>query len=246
MPLVHCSVINEIAWVNHGQIFCNYEIGSAIDIWCIEVSSQHSLADRFNELLSADEIKKASRYYREVDRQRFIVSRMALRLLLSKYADCPAKELIFYENVNKKPFLQNSHNGNVHFNISHSGDIILIAVANSDIGVDVEKIDKEFVFAEILEKNFSQEEIDFIKRSGFYHENFYLLWSRKESLLKATSKGIDDNLKNVPCLDGDYYVDQIVAGSNENWRVNSFTLSNEYAASIAYKVTSQQLHFFYF
>ena len=113
-----------------------------------------------------------------------------LRKLLAGYSNLAPDEIKFAEGLNKKPFAENANLSDLHFNISHSADIILIAISNSEIGVDVEKVDNSFSYEEILPHNFSDEEIDFIKNP----EDFYLLWTRKESLLKATAKGLDDDL----------------------------------------------------
>jgi len=77
-----------------------------------------------------------------------------------------------------------------------------LAVGDSDIGIDVEKIDPDFSYEDILATGFSVSEINLIKKSASPRSYFYLHWTRKEALTKATAKGLDDNLIAVPCLDG--------------------------------------------
>jgi len=54
----------------------------------------------------------------------------------------------------------------------------------------------------ILPTIFSDLEQDFVRNSSNPIEAFFLLWTRKESLLKASGIGITDNLVNVPSLNG--------------------------------------------
>ncbi len=58
-----------------------------------------------------------------------------------------------------KPFLLNS---NIHFNLSHSGDYIVLAVDENEIGVDIEKI---LPYSdEIAQKCFVFEEYQWLKQ----------------------------------------------------------------------------------
>ncbi|MBS1947347.1 MAG: 4'-phosphopantetheinyl transferase superfamily protein [Bacteroidetes bacterium] len=246
MPTVHCRVVNEVEWRNNGQMACCYETGLGADIWRISVSAHVDLIARHSNLLSSDEHKKAARYFQPRDRLTYTISRIALRLLLSGYAKYPAAGLEFSEGQNKKPFLRNSNACNLYYNISHSGGLVLIAVSGSDVGVDVEKMSPDFSFNEVLEKNFSMQEIDFIEKSASPYKNFYLLWTRKEALLKATSKGIGDALKSVPCLDGFHQPEGKIIGSDKNWEVNSFTIDGSYFGCVVCQPECGHLNFFNF
>lgn len=67
---------------------------------------------------------------------------------------------------------------------------------------------------------------------------------RKEALLKATSKGVDDDLPNVPSLDGLHDIKKEIIGSDESWAVSSFKIEDNYIGSIAYKSAQQKVVFF--
>jgi 4'-phosphopantetheinyl transferase len=133
----------------------------------------------------------------------------------------------------KKPTMQNGALGNWHYNISHSGDWILIAIARSGVGIDVEKMEDHFDYTGMLKRCFSLPEVRHLQ-SGFQaRDSFYLLWTRKEALLKATGIGLVEHLECIPCMDGAHMVDPGMIGSEEDWTVSSFVLDRRYVCSIA-------------
>ena len=240
MHSLQYSFMNDIVWNEYGNTDHQFPLSSNIDIWRIAVSPNLDLINRFQKTLSIDENARALRFHQQKDTQRFLISRIVLRNLLAGYSKQSPDKIQFAEGLNKKPFAENVNLADLHFNISHSGDLILIAIANSEIGVDVEKNDDNFSYKEILPQNFSDEEIRFIKKP----EDFYLLWTRKEALLKATAKGLDDDLPRVPSLDGIYNIKRGELGLNKNWIIKSFQVEKDYVGSIAYSSDKHALNFF--
>lgn len=88
---------------------------------------------------------------------------------------------------NGKPYLENC---SAYFSISHSGDYVLCALSEKEIGCDIEKI-KEYN-PRIPERFFTQKEI---RRLGDDNkELFTRLWTLKESILKKDGTGISGGL----------------------------------------------------
>ncbi|HXB45927.1 MAG TPA: 4'-phosphopantetheinyl transferase superfamily protein [Puia sp.] len=201
------------------------------------------MINRSGHILSEDEKARASHYRKPNDKQRFEVSRIALRFLLGKYANNEPENIEFVIGLNKKPFVQNLNARDLYYNVAHSADEILIAVSDADIGIDVERIDLDFAYSEILGQNFSLDEIGFINGATLPAESFYLLWTRKEALLKATSKGIDEDLPLVPSLDGTHTVDQKIIGSDKDFSLDSFRFAKNYVGSIAYPTGCENIRF---
>lgn len=79
-----------------------------------------------------------------------------------------------------------------YFNISHSGGVTILAIDKSNlIGVDIEYIKK--VEDDFVRHVCDDKEYKFIKNN----EDFYKIWTNKESLLKAIGTGIDKRLNEV-------------------------------------------------
>ncbi len=90
--------------------------------------------------LSSDELARAARFHFERDRTRFSVARAALREILAHYLGTSPAEIAFVYGDHGKPALAPPY-GDLRFNLSHSHDLALCAVARgSEVGVDVERI----------------------------------------------------------------------------------------------------------
>lgn len=89
------------------------------------------------------------------------------------------------KNKNGKPYLKNS---NLFFNISHKKDIIVIAVSDNEVGIDIEYIDKDKEIKKaLLNSFFSKNEINYIDNNI---ENFFEVFTKKESYIKMLGKRV--------------------------------------------------------
>jgi 4'-phosphopantetheinyl transferase len=232
--------LSDITWLNAAT--SDFLISNTIDVWRIKVSSNLSLLDSFLAIMQPGEIARANRYFKTDDKSRFIISRGALRNILGTYLNQLPQAIEFGQGTNKKPFVKNTGNTELHYNISHSGDWILLAISNSEVGVDTEFVNQSFAYKEVIQENFSTDEIGYINEK-LSTERFFMLWTRKEALTKATGKGLDDDLKLIPCLDGIHFSQSNVMAPAANWLVSSFELHEQYIASIAHNVTTTKIKF---
>ncbi len=142
-------------------------------------------------LLSTDERQRAERFHFERDRRRFVVGRGLLRTVLGRYLQVSPDCLQFRYGPQGKPALAGG-NG-LHFNVSHSGELALYAVAlEREVGVDIERIASLKEVDDLAERCFSERE-NIVLRSlpaERRQQAFYTCWTRKEAYLKATGKGL--------------------------------------------------------
>lgn len=211
----------------------NLTIDANLDVWRIKIASYLSLIGQLVKLLLPDEVKRAQRYYQEKDRQRFIISRAALRIILGQYLDQKPADIRFDIGPNKKPFVKTTEAA-INYNTSHSDEWVTIAVSKTAVGIDTEKIDRSFAYKEILADNFSENEINFINQSDSA-EKFILLWTRKEAITKLTSQGLDERLKYIPSLSGNHQVNTNIINSSKVIKLVSFRIDNFNLATLAYE-----------
>lgn len=104
-------------------------------------------------------------------------------LLLMALKEHGIVDTIIYRD-NGKPMLQNRDD--FFFSMSHSGDYVLLAVSDEEIGLDVQRVTK---VNESLKKRISSE----AERERFkelYDKKFNLIWAVKESYSKLDGRGI--------------------------------------------------------
>ncbi|WP_394338991.1 4'-phosphopantetheinyl transferase family protein [Mucilaginibacter xinganensis] len=93
---------------------------------------------------------RANRFYQLKDRNRYIISRIILRMILGKYLNLMPAAIQFSAGKNNKPQVKNIPPLKLEYNMSHSADAILLAVSDSAIGADIEFINQSFGFNEVL------------------------------------------------------------------------------------------------
>jgi 4'-phosphopantetheinyl transferase len=150
---------------------------------------------------------------------------------LAEHIGLDVNKIIIDIDSNKKPYL--SSHPSVFFNVSHSGDYAVIAIAKCPVGVDVEYVNKDFEYEEILPTVFNQLEIDKIQNSINKHHTFYTYWTRKEAIVKAIGKGIDDDLIKLSVTEGLHSVPRALVGNFEKINVFSFNINQDYVGALA-------------
>ncbi|MEO7214606.1 4'-phosphopantetheinyl transferase superfamily protein [Mucilaginibacter sp.] len=242
MSKIHIQFLDSVNW--RSALPADFVLNdNEVHVYRINISANHHLLEVFLTTLMPAEKERGGKYFQLKDKQRFILSRGAQRDILGRYLNQPAAQVAFELGANKKPFLVTDSTPAIQYNITHAGDWILLAVSNNPVGADVEFVDREFQFNDILEENFSQEEIAFINKNT-PAENFYLLWTRKEALLKATGQGLGEHLKVTPSLNGTHPLSPELLCSDKTWEVSSFNLPGGYTGSIANLHGASRLMFF--
>jgi 4'-phosphopantetheinyl transferase len=201
-------------------------------IYSIYLPDFISLKSELAKFLNSDEINRVGHFYNEIDKDRFIIYRSILKFVLAAYTKLAVTQIHFDYHFNKKPYLS-SHPW-LFFNISHSEDFAVIAISLHKVGIDIEYISKDFTFTNLLPDIFKDNEVLAILNAVNKKHTFYKSWTRKEALVKALGKGIDDDFKNIPTLDGHHIIDTKLVKNTEKWQVHSFEITDHYAGAIAF------------
>lgn len=150
-------------------------------------------AARLRPLLEPGELERADRFYFDRDRHGFIITRATLRLLLGGALGLHPRQLRFRYGPCGKPLLIGAEaDGGVHFNVSHSHELALIALAaGRHVGVDVEFIRPQPADAP-TEQFFSPREADALRAlpAPQRQQAFFAAWTRKEAFIKALGAGL--------------------------------------------------------
>ena len=216
------------------------------EIHLFEMSLQVSGAaelERWHRMLGADEVERAKRFRQEKHRRRFIVARGKLRQVLGIYLALDSSTLSFTYGPAGKPGLPGRTATNMAFNLSHSDELAILAIARGlAIGVDVERVCVLAEFDELVERFFSRRESEaFAKLPERIKPNaFFNLWTRKEALLKATGEGIAHCLNSVEVTFLPQEPTRLLAapkhfGAVSDWGLRSLDIGNRYAAAIAFR-----------
>ena len=106
------------------------------------------------------------------------------------------EDLRFSTNAYGKPYLTNDPN--VQFNISHSAGLVICAINDKVVGVDIELIKPANL--NIARRFFCDEEYEFVVNTDSV-EAFYKIWTMKESYIKWDGRGLSIPLRSFNVLE---------------------------------------------
>ncbi|AYA36444.1 4'-phosphopantetheinyl transferase superfamily protein [Hymenobacter oligotrophus] len=205
------------------------------------MAAVHPHLPAWEAVLSPDERARAQRYRQAPDAARFVVGRGLLRLLLAHCLGLPARGVALAPRAGK-PMLQQSQEGQ-HFNVAHSGEYVLVALAPGPVGIDVEQIaDYDPHCRAVAQRSFAPAEYAWLQQADVPAEAFGKLWTRKEALAKAVGTGIDAHWPHLPSLDGAQVLPPSPGFAGRNWAVHSFAAAPGYAAAVAHETAAWANH----
>ncbi|MBR3197320.1 4'-phosphopantetheinyl transferase family protein [Methanobrevibacter thaueri] len=139
------------------------------------------------------------------------------------------KKLLSEENITNplfktekygKAYISNFEN--VYFNLSHSGKMVLCAISDREVGVDIEYSDPE-IDLNIAKLYFYNGEYESIMNSQNPADEFFKYWVLKESYMKYTGLGMNLKLDSFEIKIGDEIK---LKNDDEGLKFNLFNVEN--------------------
>lgn len=183
----------ETAWLNP---WGNPLLASGdVHVWLVAAGAPDIPHAHLESLVSPAEQSLCARMVRPVDKRRFIAVRAALRAILGRYFETPPSSISIAYSKSGKPFCENQagDRGALHFNVSHAGDVAVIAVSRGlRVGIDVERMREMKSRDDILESFFSAEERAWVHScpEEAQMDAFFRVWTRREAASKAVGTGL--------------------------------------------------------
>ena len=176
------------------------------DLTLLDIRTLRTEAEEILRGLPDELRKKALRYRREDDQLRSIGSSF---LLLKA-----SKGQTVHYSESGKPFAD----GGNFFSISHSGNYVVLAEADCPVGVDIERVADIGIDDGLRNTALTEREKLWVKDSLL---RFYVVWTRKESLIKCDGRGF----VSEPCgIDALPENDGAVLYGGKCYRIESFML----------------------
>lgn len=176
-------------WNVNKQLFSSIKEGE-IHIWQSSLQQTTKKIFELKNNLNNSELLRLSTYKSKDLQLKSIVSRGILKKLISSYLQIDPKDYLIKENLYGKPYLDFSP---LKFNISHSNNMIIyIFTLDSQVGIDIEYINKNCEFINIAKKIFTNNEfqqlISLPKFQQLYA--FFSCWTCKEAFVKYLGKSL--------------------------------------------------------
>lgn len=197
---------------------------------------------RFEQLLAPEELKRADRLIDHQVRNRFIAGRGLLRETLAGCLDRKPSDILIASNQYGKPILsgEDSNHG-LGFNLSHSGDLAIMALADRrELGIDLEQIREDLPYEAMAQQFFSRrEQADlFSLPTELQRAAFFRCWTRKEAYLKGCGSGFSQpaHICDVSLLPGQppaLLADRIDPSQTSKWSLIDLDVPEGFCATLA-------------
>ncbi|MCW8957014.1 MAG: 4'-phosphopantetheinyl transferase superfamily protein [Gammaproteobacteria bacterium] len=166
----------------------------SVDIWLFQLNIAEPRIKQLYPLLSAEEKDRSERLINFIHRKRMIAAHGFMRSVLSLYLQRPPESLEFIRaNRGKPSLIQLTNEADIQFNLSHSHNLAILAVADSQaLGIDIEFMDRKHEWKKIIHRFFSNTEQAAIFKLPEAQQElaFYQVWTRKEAHMKVTGQGL--------------------------------------------------------
>ncbi len=177
--------------------------------------------------LPPDERERAASFLREEAARRWVASRWALRRALAGYLGEPAAAIELELGERGKPRLRGG--GSLRFNLSHSGGLALVAVAEGrEVGVDVELVEPGRDLLALAERALGPEDAAALRDAQPAERPalFYAAWTRHEARLKCLGTGLAETSGHLSPVEGE-------KGPLGEIAVENLAVAPGYAAAVA-------------
>lgn len=163
--------------------------------------------------------------------QRTLFGELISRKIIQNKTSIPTQEIHFNKTIKGKPFL---HNSPIHFNVSHSGNWVVLAVADIDIGIDVEVL--RDVNYRVATRFFSKDENLLLEQlQGKDKTNlFFDFWTLKESYLKLLGTGLTKSLSSFTIVrdEDNFSLKENLKNKHEAVYFKQYDLAEDYKLSV--------------
>jgi 4'-phosphopantetheinyl transferase len=219
-----------------------------VHVWRVFLGLPADVVTRLFDVLDEEEQRRARRFRFQQDRLHFVIAHAALRDILARYLQRPAPGLRFEQNDFGKPALTDADDW-LQFNLSHSGDWALIAVATGmPVGVDVERMRADFGGEAIARRFFSPAEVTALMTLPPEQraDAFFLCWTRKEAFIKAVGMGVSFPLDGFAVSLHPHEPARVLwvkddPAAPERWTLQGLHPAAGYAAALAVPDTSRRV-----
>jgi len=213
---------------------------SAVHVWTLALSDLKRTLPKAPELLSSDEIERWQRFRFDEHKQRFAITRQALRVLLSSYTGTAPADTTLMFSPEGKPRLAKPAS-DIQFNVTHSADFAMVAIGREHaLGIDLEYERQDVEINELANRFFSNYEQGTLRATpvALKRRVFFQIWTAKEALIKATGLGLSLPLNSFDVGGDPVHGYRLIATrppfqAAEPWHLQNIPAPEEYSAALA-------------
>ena len=195
-----------------------------VEVWWGRIEQVRA---EFADDLDPVELQRLAAYHRTEDQARFLLGCTIVRRLLATRLSLPAASIKLDRTCPEcgKPHGKVRTEG-VELSVTHSGELVGVAVGDRPLGIDVEKVDPGIDVDGVARISLSEAELAALPQGDGRARAFTTYWTRKEAIVKGTGHGLRKDLRTI-------------ARTPPGFQVIELNVAPDYVAALA--VISDQL-----
>lgn len=163
-----------------------------LHLYCCDVSK---LTDeeflRMYQLSDKQRQEKADRLKHLPSKKLSLAAGMLARVSIAQKLNLRPEDISFRNHKGGKPYAEGL---DIHFSLSHSGNLAVCAISDKPVGIDVEQ-NKKANF-NVARRCFTKAELQYVlSGKEKSQQRFFEVWTKKEAYVKLLGTGIQDFLK---------------------------------------------------
>lgn len=163
-----------------------------LHLYCCDVSK---LTDeeflRMYQLSDKQRQEKADRLKHLPSKKLSLAAGMLARISIAQKLNLRPEDISFRNHKGGKPYAEGL---DIHFSLSHSGNLAVCAISDKPVGIDVEQ-NKKANF-NVARRCFTKAELQYVlSGKEKSQQRFFEVWTKKEAYVKLLGTGIQDFLK---------------------------------------------------
>jgi 4'-phosphopantetheinyl transferase len=206
---------------------------AALELWVLRAGDVDATQLDLS-VLDREERQRAARLAQSGDRQSYLAGHILLRQLLGRHLGLPPQDIAYLREPCRccgaphgRPALDRPSRP-LHFSLSRSGEMVLIAIASAPVGADIEALPQSEVVSDVSTLLHVVERREICSTAPPKRaEVFTRLWTRKEAYLKGVGIGVTHDLAL------DYLGTDKRMAAPEGWTVANVPVAAGYAAAVA-------------
>ncbi|MFG1819807.1 4'-phosphopantetheinyl transferase family protein [Kribbella sp. NPDC049174] len=189
-----------------------------VEVWWGRIEQVRA---EFADDLDPVEQQRLKAYVRAEDKARFLLGCTIVRRLLAHRLSLPPAKISLDRTCPEcgKPHGKVRAEG-AELSVTHSGDLVGVAISDRPVGLDVEKVDPGLDVAGVASISLSDAELAALPRNDERVHAFTTYWTRKEAIVKATGDGLRTDLRTI-------------TGAPNGFQVIQLTVDPGYVAALA-------------
>lgn len=190
------------------------------------------LISMLNQQIEENEVNRIMGITNKDHAFRSAAGSLLLAQMVCRISGYPVSSISIHRYPNGKPFLPDFPN--LHFNITHTDHLAVLAIDTRLVGVDIEKVSTARMA--VANRFFSESEKEMLNQCPIDQRNslFFELWTIRESFVKAIGCGIFGTR-------GDFIPERNESGWQVNhtdtglWNIKHYNLFSDYIVALCSK-----------